>query len=33
MSARINHIAMISTQNTLLQRYYQSLFELDVTDQ
>ena len=32
MSARINHIAMISTQNTLLQRYYQSLFGLEVAD-
>lgn len=32
MFARINHIAMISTQNTLLQRYYQSLFGLHVAD-
>ncbi len=32
MFAKINHIAMISTQNTLLQRYYQSLFGLEVAD-
>ena len=32
MFAKINHIAMISAQNTLLQRDYQSLFGLDVQD-
>lgn len=32
MFAQINHIALISTQFTLLQRYYQSLFGLDVPE-
>ena len=32
MFAQINHIAMISQQNTLLQRYYQSLFGLEVKE-
>jgi hypothetical protein len=32
MFAQINHIAMISQQNTLLQRYYQSLFGLQASE-